>query len=110
MIFNNYMMCEKITCSKILVDETQDKQKVCPWKSKPIPPIDLLNGLEWEGEIWYYCPKCLTGIWVMIYDVSTHTKAFELAELEKMKIHNFDFYKKCMWISGWLSSYKSKDM
>ena len=110
MIFNNYMMCEKITCSEILVDETQDKQKVCPWKSQPIPPIDLLNGLEWEGGIWYYCPKCLTGIWVTTHGVSTHTKAFELAELEKMKIQNFDFYKKCMWISGWLYTYVKKDI
>jgi len=104
------MMCEKRSCYELLGQESEDKQEVCPWKSQPIPPVDVLKGLEWEGETWYYCPKCLTGIWVTTHDASTHTKVLELAELEKMKIDNFDFYKRCMWISGWLSTYKSKDM
>jgi len=102
-------MCEKRTFPEISVHEAEDKKEVCPWKSKPIPPVDLLNGLEWEGETWYYCPKCLTGMWVTTHDVSTHTEAAELAELEKMKMRNYDFYKRCMWISGWLYTYKDKD-
>jgi len=83
-------------------------EEVCPWKSKPFPPVDLLKGLKWEGETWYFCPKCLTGIWVTTHDVNSHTEALELVELEKMKICNFDFYKRCMWISGWLYTYKGK--
>jgi len=88
---------------------SSDFEKVCPWKSKPMPPVDLLKGVKWEGETWYFCPKCVTGIWVTTHDVSTHTKALESAELDKMKIRNFDFYKRCMWISGWLYTYKGKD-
>jgi len=68
-----------------------DFEEVCPWKSKPFPCVDLLKGLKCGGEIWYFCPKCLTGIWVTTHDINTHTKALELAELEKMKICNFDF-------------------
>jgi len=85
-------------------------EEVCPWKSKPIPPVDLLKGVKWEDETWYYCPKCLTGLWVTTHDVSTHTRILESAELEKMKVDNFDFYKRCMWISGWLYTHKGEDV
>jgi len=61
-------------------------EEVCPWKSKPIPPVDLLKGVKWEDETWYYCPKCLTGLWVTTHDVSTHTMILESVELEKWKL------------------------
>jgi len=79
----------------MLGQECEDKQEVCPWKSKPIPPVDFLKGVKWEDEIWYYCPKCLTGLWVTTHDVSTHTKILESAELEKMKVHNFHLVDGC---------------
>jgi len=87
---------------------SSDFEEVCPWKAKCTPLIDLMKGVKWEGEMWYFCPKCVTGIWVTTHDVSTHTKVLESAELEKMKICNLDFYTRCMWISGWLYTYKVK--